>query len=219
MRALKFVLIYSMTSTAPVALAAGSGNSPSGWERLSDEDGIVVYQKDLAGVATISLRGEAVLDANPEDVFAVMKDNAAAHEWMPMVVEKRDLKQISETERIEYTHISMPWPLSDRYFVNSGTVEHLADGTLKVFVKSVDKPEYAEVDKVLGELKYSEFLLKPVDDGQRTSLVLEVNTDIKGHVPKWMVNAAQKSWPRKFLTGLRDQLAKRGKLHPPALAH
>lgn len=197
------------------AVAFAEGNE---WEKVSDKDGIVVYMKNLDGVDTISLRGEALIDATVQDVFDTMKDNAQAHEWMPLVAAKRDLKATNANSRIEYTHIAMPWPLTDRYFINSGTAEQLPDGGMKVFVKSVENPEYKEDDKVLGELKYSEFLLLPEGGGRQTRIKLEVNTDPKGLLPKFIVNAAQKSWPRDFLNGLKKQLTKRGKLRS-ALAH
>jgi hypothetical protein len=182
------------------------------WEQISDRDGIVVYRRNLEGVATISLRGETVIDATVANVFETMKDNATAHEWMPLVAEKRDLEQLSENSRLEYTHIKMPWPLNDRYFVNSGTVEHLANGAMRLFIQSVDHPTFKDDTKVLGELKYSEFLLTPEAGGAKTRIALEVNTDPKGLIPKWMANLAQRNWPRNFLVGLKKQLAKQGKL-------
>ncbi len=192
-----------------IVIAAPAVAEDATWEKVSDADGIVVYARNLDGVPTISLRGEAVIDARVQDVFDAMKDNETAHEWMPLVVEKRDLKAMGSNQRLEYTHVAMPWPFTDRYFVNTGTVEHLADGGLKVFVKSVENPEYKEDDKVLGELKYSEFLLLPADGGAKTRIKLEVNTDPKGLLPKFIVNAAQKGWPRDFLKGLMGQVAKR----------
>lgn len=182
------------------------------WQKVSDDDGIVVFSKNLDGVATISLRGEAVIDASVQEVFDTMKDNATAHEWMPLVAEKRDLQAMGENQRLEYTHVKMPWPLTDRYFVNTGTVEKLDGGGLKVFVKSVENPQHVEDDKVLGVLKYSEFLLLPEAGGAKTRIKLEVNTDPKGLIPKFIVNAAQKAWPRDFLNGLKRQLLKRARL-------
>jgi hypothetical protein len=187
-----------------------SANAAADWELISDSDGIAVYRKNLEGVATISLRGETLLDATVLEVFEIMKDNEAAHEWMPLVAEKRELGPAGNSSRLEYTHINMPWPLTDRYFINIGTAEHLPGGAMKLSVQSVESPAHRDESKVLGELKYSEFLLTPEADGAKTRIALEVNTDPKGLVPKWLVNAAQKSWPRNFLNNLKEQLAKRG---------
>lgn len=194
---------------APVALG-GDGND--GWERIYDKDGIVVFQRNVEGVSTISIRGEATIDASVADIADTMKDNATAGDWMPNIKAKKDLKAISATERIEYTHVGMPWPITDRYFVNQGKAEYLPGGVLRLSVKSVKDFEYKEDDKILGELLYSEFVLTPLDNGRRTHMTLEVNTDPKGMIPKWIVNFAQRSWPRKFFEGLIKQLDKNGKL-------
>src|SRR5206468_3182285 len=96
--------------------ASGTPATPGpGWEQVSAADGIVVYQKHQAGLDIISLRGEATIDASTTAILDVMKDNARATEWMPLVAGKHDLKAVGPTERIESTHIGMPWPLTDRY--------------------------------------------------------------------------------------------------------
>lgn len=207
--------------TLLAASAPLRADAPSGWEKISDHDGIVVYMRDLAGSDVISLRGEATVDATVANIVVTMADNKTAAEWMPMVKERRDLEAISATERLELTHIGMPFPMSDRYFINRGKREDLDDGKVKLSVRSVDNPDakYLDEDKVLGVLHTSEFLLVPVDGGQRTHITLEVNSDPKGLIPKWLVNTAQKSWPRKFFTGLASQLEKRGWLGKSAVAH
>jgi hypothetical protein len=202
-------------TAAPAASQSAAPTPTAGvWQKVSDQDGIIVYEKDLEGSETISLRGEAVIDAALADVAAVMKDNTQAAEWVPFVASRRVLEAISPDERIEYTHVRMPWPIVDRYFINRGRQEPLPGGALRLFVQSVatPNPAWLEDDKVLGDLHYSEFLLFPLDGGRRTRLTLEVNTDPRGMLPKWLVNMAQRSWPRDFVTGLVGQLQKRGRL-------
>ncbi len=213
--ALSCWLVPSSTATAgepPVAAtaAAPAANADAGWEQISAHDGITVLMKDLAGTPTISLRAHAVLAASVDDIFTVMRDNKTAAEWMPMIAERRDLEPLGDHQRIEYTHIRMPWPLTDRYFVNRARMERLAGGSMRLSVKSEAEPKLVDKDKVLGKLLYSEFLLTP--QGAGTHMTLEVNTDPRGAIPKWLVNMAQKSWPRDFFTGLQTQLAKRGLL-------
>ena len=212
-------LVAGVFLAAPVLLASDL----TGWDKVSDSDGIIVYQKGIEGSDTISIRAETVIDASVADIADVMGDNNTAAAWMPMITDRHDIKAIGPTERIEYTHIGMPWPLTDRYFINTGKAEYLPKGVVRLSVKSVEHPDPAwlEPDKVLGVLHYSEFLLTPRDGGQSTHMTIEVNTDPKGLIPSWLVNIAQKSWPRDFVTALRGQLEQRGKLHskPEAVAH
>lgn len=213
------VALFVLTSGVAVGASSAWGEGASkvaatAWTKISDDDGVTVYREanPEAGSGTIGFRGETLLEATPADVFTVLSDNATAHEWIPLVHGKRSLEQVSETERIEFTHVKMPWPLTDRQFVNRGKIEHLDGGVLRVFVESVDRPEFVEAGKVLGVLKYSEFLLEPRADGRQTFMTITVNSDPKGLIPTWMVNRAQRGWPRDFFKGLTAQLAKRGML-------
>jgi len=211
---------YLCCAYLPVA-QAGSDAVNSGWEQIDDSGGIIVYEKDPSDVPTVSLKGEADIAWPLPDILAVMKDNRIANEWMPMVVEKHDIAPISTNERLEYMHIGMPWPLTDRYFINRAKAEYLPDGVVRLSVQSIPHPDprYLESDKVLGTLNLSVLYLVPTSAGH-THVSIEVNTDPKGLIPKWIANMVQRQWPRQFFEGLRRQLAKTARLSTEApLAH
>lgn len=196
------------------------------WKKVSDDDGIIVYECTSPGMDTVSLRGEAIIAAKARDIAQVMANNERASVWVPMVAERRVLKTVGVTQRVELTHIAMPWPVTDRYFVALGQADFMSDGRIRLSVKSVSDPENYLVmpDKVLGVLHTSEFLLTPMANDSGTRIEFEVNTDPKGLIPKWIVNYAQTGWPRDFLTGLAKELAVQGLLlnRPaarPKLAH
>ncbi len=208
---------FVLVTTASTAHAWSANEK--GWEKISEGDGIVVYKKIDDGSATITIRGEALIPAKLDDIADVMKDNKAAADWMPLIVARRDLKTLTANSRLEYTHIGMPWPVTDRYFINHAQADRNADGSMRMFVRSVDKPDavYLESDKVLGFLHTSEFILVPKDGG--TFMQLEVNSDPRGLIPKFLVNMAQKKWPRDFFEGLKSQIEMRGLLNKDAVAH
>lgn len=192
----------------------------SEWQQVSDNDGITVYQKSEPGDG-LSLKGETVIPARLDDVVNIMKDNNLAHLWIPRVASRRDLYQISDMERVEYTHVAMPWPVTDRYFINRAKSTRLANGQMRIFVQSLDNPDskYFEADKVLGFLHYSEIMLTPVDNGTGTHISIEINSDPRGLLPKFLVHAAQRNWPIDFFTGLTGMLTKAGTITAKNLAH
>lgn len=210
-------VVFALAATASTAHAWSSDEK--GWEKISAGDGIVVYKKVDDGSATITIRGEALIPAKLDDIADVMKDNKTAADWMPLIVARRDLKTLTANSRLEYTHLGMPWPVTDRYFINHAQADRNADGSMRMFVRSVDEPDadYLESDKVLGFLHTSEFLLTPKDGG--TFMQLEVNSDPRGMIPKFLVNMAQKKWPRDFFEGLKKQLETRGLLKKDVVAH
>ena len=214
----KFTLLVAI---AGVLLLPGLASADD-WQKISDDDGITVFQKKDAAEGTgVSFRGETILASNTEDILRVMADNSKAHRWIPLVVSRRNLQKISNDERIEYTHVSMPWPLADRYFINRAKVERLPEGLMRVFVQSIENPDQAllESGKVLGFLYYSELMLTPIEGGAKTRMVIEINSDPKGLIPKFLVNASQRSWPRKFFKGLTVMLEEAGALKTSSLDH
>lgn len=203
-------------------LVLGGHAGASDWEKISEDDGVTVYQRKGEATGTgVSFRGETVVPARIDDILHTMADNSKAHLWMPMVKTRRDLKEIGPTERIEYTHIGMPWPVTDRYFINRAKAERLANGQMRIFVQSEEKFEAAweDKEKVLGFLYYSEFMLTPIDSGERTHMVIEINSDPRGLLPKFIVNAVQKSWPRQFFAGLTRMLKEAQLIRDGSLAH
>lgn len=212
---MRIILAFVTLLMGSTAFAETPKTADKSWKKISDDQGIIVYQKKVKGLDTISLRGETIINAAPRVIAEVMADNTTAHEWVPLVASRKTLKELSPVHRIEYTHIKMPWPLTDRYFVNIGKAELLPDGSIRMHIKSHDKPQDlvpSTPDKVLGILHYSEFSLTSLDQGLRTHVRIEVNTDPRGSLPTWIVNAAQRSWPRDFFTGLLAQMKKRGLL-------
>ena len=183
------------------------------WEKIREKNGVITYSKKNEESNILTIRGETTIQASPQLIFSIMQDNSKISEWAPRVAEKRDIKRVSETERIEYTHVDFPWPLSDRYYINRGEVKFFENGVIKACVettKDFDIEPYVEYDKVLGELRLSEFILTPVDGGKATHILATIGTDPKGKIPKWIVNYAQKNWPGNFFNGLKKQLTKQG---------
>ena len=182
------------------------------WVQIGEDEGITVFQKQETDSEIISLRGETTLNTTIDKIQEILRDNSIAHHWIPLVKVKKDIKIINHNERIEYTHVDLPWPLDDRYFVNKAQSETRPDGKVVSYVKGIEEHEIKEDDKVMGFLYFSGVTMTPLEGGKKTHLIVEINSDPKGSIPKWLVNVFQKDWPVKFFTGLKEQIEKRQKL-------
>ncbi len=195
---------------AVLLLLASTSFGDEAWEQLSDEDGIKVWRREVEGSPVVAFRGEAVMNASLAKVASVLDDTKRKGEWVCNLLEAKDVKIISPLERIEYNRTDAPWPISDRDFVFKADVKlDKKAKTLYVHIKSTTDPSCpVDEDKaVRGELLDSKYTLVQLEDG-RTRVTVEIQVDPKGSVPKWVVNWAQKGWPRKSLEGIRGQCAK-----------
>ena len=194
-----------------ILLLVGVGicRADNDWEELSDEDGIKVWKRDVPGSPIVALKGEAIVEAPVAKVASVLDDNSRDGEWVCSLVEAKVLRQISPTARIEYNHTHAPWPIKDRDFVFHAEVKaDTSAKTLTYELRSIeDKLMPEDEDKaVRGELIDSRYILKA--DGNRTRLVVIIQADPRGSVPKWLVNLFQRAWPRETIEGIRAQCAK-----------
>ena len=197
------VALFSMLPSRAVASAE--------WQKYGERDGIETYGQPIDPDGFVSFKGVATLDATLEDVVTAMRDNTTASNWMPMVQERRDLAVLSDDHRIELTRLSLPWPCTDRYFIDEARILPQPDGSVILTIESVPAPDksWLRPELVLGTFRLSQFVLKRVDGGRKTSLVFELRTSANGSMPNWLVSAAQQSWPFDLVTGLREELVRR----------
>ena len=187
------------------------------WEMFDEEDGIRCYRRDVAGSDIVALRGEGFIAAPIARVASVLADRKRATEWIDRLAKTKVLRELSETESINWNHIKTPTPLKDRDFVFKTTIT-TDPAKRKVFfnyhsVTDSAAPEYDAY--VRGHFHSGKFELTMAErtnkDGSKTKgtiVVAEVVVDPRGSVPKFIVNMVQKSWPHKTLAALRKQVAK-----------
>jgi hypothetical protein len=187
------------------------------WEFFDEEDGVRCYRRDVSGSDIVALRGEGFVAAPIQRVASVLIDRKRSPEWIDRLVKTKVLRNISETESINWNHIKTPSPLQDRDFVFRSML--LTDPAKKQvtfkYFSVTDKLAPENDDYVRGHFQEGKFELTVAErtnkDGTKTKgtlVVAEVVVDPKGSVPKFIVNMVQKSWPHKTLTALRKQVAK-----------
>ena len=212
-----FALAIVATLRTP---GAASANAASGdWQKLAEEDGISVFGREVSGVSLLAMRGEGIVDAPILRVASVLIDTSRAHEWVDSVAETRTLRKLSDTEYVQWNHVTTPWVLKDRDFVFSTKLE-LNPQALQVALNyhSVTDPAAPKTNYIRGQFIYGKFELTSVDGGKKTRVLAELLCDPKGSVAKWMVNLVQKDWPHSTLIRLRRQVAKKDVVDSPKLA-
>lgn len=190
------------------------------WKKTKVRNKVTVYRGDVPNSKIVAFRGIGIIDASMAKVLTVINDQKRIKEWMSDLKETRIVKQISETHRIEYNLTSTPWPLKNRDFVYYVKWWVSADKkTFKIKMGPATDPS-APVTKgvVRGDLKESEYILKSIENGTKTEIMVEINADPKGAVPKWIVNIFQSIWPSNTIAGIRDIATEDGYQTDPTYA-
>jgi len=161
----------------------------------------------------IAFRGEGVVNGPMEKIASIIIDYTRGTEWINSLVESKAVRNISDTEFIEYDHVSIPFPfsavISDRDFVSDVNIQFdKKTQWLTVSYKPTTDPDAPPLKKYTRGIIDCEFRVARMSMTDQTYVQAQVFTDPKGGIPKWLVNFFQQSWPQDTFEGLRNQAKK-----------
>lgn len=187
------------------------------WESLGLIDGVHVSRKSSPNSNLFTFRGEITTDLPLDVLMSVFSDPKERKHWVDrykdhITFEKTEL---SETYWIRF---SLPPLVSDRdYILKTAAKINEEKGEISVHIKSVEHKSDPKDCCVRAQVKRTYYQFTALSATQ-SRLIVEVNTDPKGWLPKWLVNAIQKKWPSKTLNGLIKRAKKVGRSHPKVKA-
>lgn len=179
------------------------------WKKTRDINGIQVYSIAIQDTAIVKARAVAIINAPLDKIQRLVNTLAQRPQWVPYLKYSRIIEKISETEHIEYSLFSAPWPASDRDFVyRVKRSQQLVDDQLQLSyqMQSVSHGEMPlQSDLIRGEIFSSVYRLTAINAGQ-TRVELIYHADPKGWLPNWIVNIIQRAFPFRMLRNLKQQL-------------
>ncbi len=177
------------------------------WTEVSNKDGIKVSTANFEGSSVKGFRGETIMNDSIERILFVIMDDEHRHEWVKRLKYSKVLEEKSKYEAIMYQEIALPWPLKNRDFVFWGKIERPRDNKVILKIKSVKHKDAPKTVGVRGELLLSKYELTSLGK-LKTKVEVEILTDPKGMIPKWLVNMIQSKWPYKTFKAIKKQLEK-----------
>ena len=212
------ICLLPLAAITLVATRAASAADADGWELTDTSDGVTVFKREDPGSPFHGIKGSGVVDARVATVALVLLDDARAPEWVDSLDEARVVNVISPSEYIEYNHVHMPWPTSDREFLTRVTMGYdAAARSSQIRSEPVELPGLPpRTGDIRGVLR-AIYTMTPIDsaDGkQATQLTVEIHSDPGGWIPAFIVNFFQKDWAHETIAGIRAQ-TKKPDLAPP----
>ena len=81
-------LLFGLTvALGPLPGAHADPAPPPAWEKIDDDDGIVVYRREIPGSPVIAFKGEGDISASILRVASVLVDTSRATEWIDSLTE------------------------------------------------------------------------------------------------------------------------------------
>jgi len=196
----------AVIATLAAADPAGELMSPEGkpltGDRLSElaRGEVLVHLAAVADTPVKKATAVAVLDASPENVFAILTDYASFIYFMPYCRKVEVQKKEEEKSWVRF-ELDFPWPIGDRHYTLCLTGEREeADGGPALVSRWTYVPDSGNINDTYGSWE-----VRPYEDG-KSFVRYTVFTDPGGKVPGWAANMATDVAVPNIIEGLRKRV-------------
>lgn len=176
------------------------------WQPAAEVDGVRLLQA-VEEDGRVKVRAVTVLDVPVTAVKAVLDDLASHPDWVPYLVETRELARPAPGELLLHSRFDAPWPARDRDFVYRSRVSRDAAGRIVYRLKSVQSPLMPERDDYIRAILIEGLYTVEPKDKNSARVEFMFHADPRGTLPLWIVNIVQRRFPFQALLGLREQLS------------
>ena len=193
-------------AAALVLLAGPAWAAP--WKQIRNEDGIRVWQREVAGSDRVEFRGKGRVNADFLRTTAVIRNVDRLCEWRANCVASRVLQLHTPTKATSYYRVDSPVPfVQDRDTVFDAWLE--VDAANKRIVARFRQTKHDKDPAPEGVVRMpvltGQWLIEPRPDGT-SNVVYELVADVGGSIPRWIANWASRRLPFKAIAGLRKQV-------------
>lgn len=178
------------------------------WKLKSENDGIKVYTGSVTDSKFKAIKVECELNATAAQLVKVILDVKSGTEWLYHTKVSKLVKQVSPSELIYYSEISLPWPVQNRDFVAHLTVSQNPETKVVTIDGPVVSGVVPQKDGIV-RVRSSKglWVITPVRKNF-LKVVYVLQTDPGGSIPAWLVNLFAAEGPMKSFKGLKTQLKK-----------
>jgi len=178
------------------------------WELIETRDHIKIYKHPWPYKEIETYKVDTIIAAPRADILSFITNIDAYSEWIPNFKTARTLRITKQKTIIYYMAIDLPWPASDRDWVNELTViQNKNNSSVTITFMAYDHffPKQTDYIRVTDHL--ASWTLISIDENQTRS-IWQWYTDPGGRLPDWLINWASRSQVIESLHKIKKRLEK-----------
>eukprot|EP00826_Nyctotherus_ovalis_P020168 TRINITY_DN1630_c0_g1_i1.p2 TRINITY_DN1630_c0_g1~~TRINITY_DN1630_c0_g1_i1.p2 ORF type:complete len:206 (-),score=47.08 TRINITY_DN1630_c0_g1_i1:107-724(-) len=184
-------------------------NSGKDWAQVINEKNVTIYKKTVANCASLLIKGVALLEGVPFEVmWKALADTSIRKSWETLFLNFESVESFPDGTELIYYNMKAPFPVQDRDFLQKKTVLHdyPAKGQVLLHFVSVESEKRPPLKKfVRAHTVVAGYLIKELSKFPlRCSITLVNQVDLKGSIPKSLINMFSASGSRDWVNSYRD---------------
>lgn len=184
----------------------------SKWESVVSDKNIHCYKRPVEGASSMVVKCVSEIDGfSSEEIFNAIYDLKLRMSWDKVfrefkVVREAEYKENMELPEILYMSLESPvFFIKNRDWVQQRKAWKKTpnDNTFILHFKSVELDDVPETDKCVRAHTYiSGYFVTKISENKSLLIIIAMN-DIKGSIPKWLVNRESAKAPKKWVENLK----------------
>jgi Polyketide cyclase / dehydrase and lipid transport len=180
-----------------------------GWKVVEEQQRTRIYNRQVGSSSIYEVLANALVDAPPWRVFAVISDYDRFADFMPYVTQSKTLRT-EGLDRWVQQRLSFPFlPISDRHYVIKLHAQVIS-GDNRFYCVDWTLAEHQESESsdlgVIPVINDGFWLLRSVGGGAQTDVAYFVHTDPGGWISAWIANRANEKALPEVIQALRDRV-------------
>lgn len=178
-------------------------DAPADFAVEKEKNGVKVFTRKIEGSALKEFKGVTTIKTSLMSLLALMDDTDAYTKWLYNVTASKLVQKINLKERVTYTVIHAPWPVSDRDTATySKIVQDKKTKTVTIYLKGVPSQYPAQSGKVRVPALKGFWQFVPNKNGYVT-VIYQVHSDPGGSIPDAIANSTTTDIPYHTLLNMR----------------
>jgi len=190
--------------TLAIPLLLIQADAPNEFSLEKDKNGVKVYTRKIEGSALKEFKGVTAIKTSLTSLVAVMDDTDSYTRWLHEVTQAKLLKAMNLKERITYTVIHAPWPVSDRDTATYSKIsQHPKTKAVTILLQGQPNAYPLQPGKVRVPALKGFWQFIPSSSGWVT-VVYQVHSEPGGSIPDAIANATAIDIPYNTLLKLHS---------------
>ncbi len=183
------------------------GQNGSDWKLVKNcDNNIKAYVQKVPGSQIKKVKVETVLKATLSELVIYIKDSEHHNEWVYLNKKAYIIEETDDFNWKYYGYTDSPWPVSNRDYITDVTmIQNKVDCI--VTITAVGIPEFIPEKECCVRIPYilSIWTFNPIGNGS-VHASLEIEADLGGNIPLWLVNMVVTRGPLNTMNGLIEEL-------------
>ncbi|KAL4499682.1 hypothetical protein ABPG72_017222 [Tetrahymena utriculariae] len=178
------------------------------WEKVINKDKISIYKKSIPNNPSVMVRAEAfVSECSQEEVFEQIYYEKNRKKWDKVTLGFSVIEQLGEFEDIIYFYIDPGFGVTKRDFLQKRAVrrDYPEKDEITIVFFSTTHPSMPEIKGNIRAISnIAAYIIRPVKEGKKhCHLTIITQSDIKGQIPKYIVNFLAARAPAKWIESMK----------------